>query len=65
MYRGSDIRIQLFIIFKGSKDNLSAMIISFDRSEVQPVPEKVEDNKKMNEEIITITEGGLFYILSI
>ena len=33
------------------------MIISFDRSEVQPVQEKVEDNKKMNEEIITITEG--------
>ena len=57
MYRGSDIRIQLCVIFKGSKDNLSAMIISFDRSEVQPVPEKVEDNKKMNEEIITITEG--------
>ena len=65
MYRGSDIRIQLCVIFQGSKDNLSAMIISFDRSEVQPVPEKVEDNKKMNEEIITITEGGLFYILSI
>ena len=33
------------------------MIISFDRSELQPVLEKVEDNKKMNEEIITITEG--------
>ena len=39
------------------EDNLSAMIITFDKSEVQPVPEKIEDNKKMNEEIITITEG--------
>ena len=57
MYRGSHIRIHLIVILKGSKDNLSAMIISFDRSEVQPVPEKVEDNKKMNEEIITVTEG--------
>lgn len=57
MYRGSHIRIDPSIIFKGSKDNLSAMIITFDKSEVQPVPEKVEDNKKMNEEIVTITEG--------
>ena len=33
------------------------MIISFDKSEVQPIEEKIEDNIKMNEEIITITEG--------
>ena len=33
------------------------MIISFDKSDVQAIEEKVEDNIRMNEEIITITEG--------
>ena len=37
------------------------MIISFDKSDVQPIEEKVQDNMKMNEEIITITEGETSY----
>ena len=37
------------------------MIISIDKSDVQPIEEKVEDNMKMNEEIITITEGEANY----
>ena len=37
------------------------MIISIDKSDIQPIEEKVEDNMKMNAEIITITEGEASY----
>ena len=48
---------KLYIDFKGSKDNMSSIIISFDKGRPEQDSEKVKEDKQLNEDIRLFVKG--------
>ena len=49
--------MNFYLLFQGSRDNMSSIIISFDKGKVKQDSEKVKEDKQLNEDIRSFVKG--------
>ena len=49
--------MQFTMIFQGSKDNLSVMILNFDASNIKPEDDKISHDEELDNRIRELTKG--------